>query len=44
MKGYEVQTLDFLPGEEAGIKSVTLLIKGENAYGYLKAEKGFIGL
>lgn len=40
MKGYEVQTLDFLPGEEAGIKSVTLLIKGENAYGYLKAEKG----
>lgn len=40
MKGYEVQTLDFLTGEEAGIKSVTLLIKGENAYGYLKAEKG----
>lgn len=39
-KGYIVQTLDFLPGEEAGIKSVTLLIKGENAYGYLKSEKG----
>nr|WP_241755018.1 peptide chain release factor 2 [Koleobacter methoxysyntrophicus] len=39
-KGYIVQTLDFLPGEEAGIKSVTLLIKGKNAYGYLKSEKG----
>lgn len=39
-KGYEVETLDYLPGDEAGIKSVTLLIKGYNAYGYLKAEKG----
>ena len=39
-KGYTVETLDYLPGEEAGIKSVTLLIKGHNAYGYLKAEKG----
>lgn len=39
-KGYEVKTLDFLPGEEAGIKSVTLQIIGENAYGYLKTEKG----
>lgn len=39
-KGYEVETLDYQPGEEAGIKSVTLLIKGHNAYGYLKAEKG----
>lgn len=38
--GYEVETLDFLPGEEAGIKSVTLLIKGDYAYGYLKAERG----
>lgn len=38
--GYEVKTLDFLPGEEAGVKSVTLHIIGENAYGYLKAEKG----
>ena len=38
--GYKVETLDFLPGEEAGVKSVTLLIKGHNAYGYLKAEKG----
>ncbi len=39
-KGYKVETLDYLPGDEAGIKSVTLLIKGHNAYGYLKAEKG----
>lgn len=38
--GFKVETLDYLPGEEAGIKSVTLLIKGKNAYGYLKAEKG----
>ncbi len=38
--GYQVETLDYLPGEEAGVKSVTLLIKGHNAYGYLKAEKG----
>lgn len=39
-KGYKVETLDYLPGDEAGIKSVTLLIKGHNAYGYLKSEKG----
>ncbi|EIT86970.1 peptide chain release factor 2 [Fictibacillus macauensis ZFHKF-1] len=39
-KGYKVETLDYLPGEEAGVKSVTLSIKGHNAYGYLKAEKG----
>lgn len=39
-KGYKVETMDYLPGDEAGIKSVTLLIKGHNAYGYLKAEKG----
>ncbi|MGM7683371.1 peptide chain release factor 2 [Cytobacillus sp. Hm23] len=39
-RGYKVETLDYLPGDEAGIKSVTLLIKGHNAYGYLKAEKG----
>ena len=38
--GYTVNLLDYLAGEEAGIKSVTLLIKGENAFGYLKAEKG----
>ncbi|GEK31496.1 peptide chain release factor 2 [Kurthia zopfii] len=38
--GFKVQTLDYLPGDEAGIKSVTLSIQGHNAYGYLKAEKG----
>ncbi len=39
-QNYNVETLDFLPGDEAGIKSVTLLISGINAYGYLQAEKG----
>ncbi len=39
-QGFKVETLDYLAGDEAGIKSVTLLIKGHNAYGYLKAEKG----
>lgn len=39
-KGYAVQTLDMQVEDEAGIKSATLLIKGTNAYGYLKAEKG----
>ncbi|MDK2919021.1 MAG: peptide chain release factor 2 [Candidatus Petromonas sp.] len=39
-RGYGVKTLDILPDTEAGIKSVTLLIEGENAYGYLKSEKG----
>ncbi|MCZ0704130.1 peptide chain release factor 2 [Natronobacillus azotifigens] len=39
-KNFKVETLDYLPGEEAGVKSVTLLITGHNAYGYLKAEKG----
>ncbi|MFC4077425.1 peptide chain release factor 2 [Salinithrix halophila] len=39
-RGFKVETLDYLPGEEAGVKSVTLLIKGHNAYGYLKTEKG----
>ena len=39
-KGYKVETLNLLPGEEAGVKSVTLQVTGENAYGYLKAEKG----
>lgn len=37
---YTIEELDFLPGEEAGIKSVTIQISGENAYGYIKAEKG----
>ena len=39
-RGYSVKTLDYLDGEEAGIKSVTLQIEGLNAYGYLRAEKG----
>lgn len=39
-RDFKVETLDYLPGDEAGIKSVTLLIKGHNAYGYLKTEKG----
>lgn len=38
--GYTVKELDYLEGEEAGIKSVTFLITGENAYGYLKSEIG----
>ncbi|NLC07668.1 MAG: peptide chain release factor 2 [Syntrophomonadaceae bacterium] len=37
---YRVEIMDLQPGEEAGLKSVTLLISGENAYGYLKSEKG----
>ena len=39
-KGYQVEVLDFLDGEEAGIKSVTIQINGENAFGYLKSERG----
>ena len=39
-RNFSVETLDYLPGDEAGVKSVTILIKGENAYGYLKCEKG----
>jgi protein subunit release factor A len=39
-RGYQVSILDLLPGEEAGIKSATIEIRGEYAYGYLKAEKG----
>jgi peptide chain release factor 2 len=39
-KGYKVKTLDLQPGDVAGIKSVTLLIEGVNAYGYLKTERG----
>ena len=37
---FELQELDYLEGDEAGIKSVTFLVKGENAYGYLKGEMG----
>lgn len=39
-RGYKVEFLDLLPGDEAGIKSVTLFISGENALGYLRSEKG----
>ena len=39
-KGYSVEMLDFLDGDEAGLKSVTLQINGLNAYGYLKSEHG----
>ena len=39
-KGYKTETLDYLEGDEAGIKSVTFLVSGEKAYGYLKCEKG----
>ena len=39
-RGYRVEVLDYLDGEEAGIKSVTFKVTGANAYGYLKAEKG----
>ena len=38
--GYQVRELDFLEGDEAGIKSVTFEVKGENAYGYLRGEHG----
>ena len=38
--GFEVEVLDYQEGDEAGIKSVTFEANGENAYGYLKAEKG----
>jgi len=38
--GFEVELLDFQPGEEAGLKSATLEVRGAQAYGYLKAEKG----
>ena len=38
--GFSVETVDLLPGDEAGVKSATLFIRGHNAYGYLKSEKG----
>ena len=37
---YKVEVIDELPGEEAGLKKVTILVSGLNAYGYLKAERG----
>ena len=41
-KGFTTEVLDFLDGDEAGLKSITLQVNGENAYGYLKSEKGRI--
>ena len=38
--GYEIKELDYLDGEEAGLKSVTFEILGDNSYGYMKCEKG----
>ena len=40
INGYSFQELDYLDGDEAGLKSVTFLISGDYAYGYMKAEKG----
>jgi len=39
-RGFSVETLDYLAGDEAGVKSVTIQISGDNAYGYAKCEKG----
>lgn len=39
-KGFSVKVLDLLPGDEAGVKSVTCSVGGDNAYGFLRAEKG----
>jgi len=39
-KGFEVELVDLLPGDEAGVKSATLIVRGHAAYGYLQAEKG----
>jgi peptide chain release factor 2 len=39
-KGFSIDVLDFLDGDEAGIKSITFQVNGENAFGYLKSEKG----
>lgn len=39
-RGFKTEIIDYLPGEEAGVKSVTFEVTGENAYGYLKAEAG----
>lgn len=39
-RGFALEVLDYLDGDEAGIKSVTFQVNGENAYGYLKSEKG----
>lgn len=38
--GFKINLLDYLDGDEAGLKSASILIEGENAYGYLKSEAG----
>lgn len=40
LRNYKVKELDFMPGESVGVKSVTFLVEGKRAYGYLKSEKG----
>ena len=40
-KGFAIEVLDSLDGDEAGIKSITFQVNGENAYGYLKSEKAY---
>lgn len=40
LKGFKIEVTDLLPGDEAGIKSATVLVEGEKAYGYLKGEMG----
>ena len=44
LKNYKVSELDFMEGDSVGVKSVTFLVEGINAYGYLKSEKVFIDL
>ena len=39
-KKYKISEMDFMPGDSVGIKSITFLVEGNNAYGYLKSEKG----
>ena len=39
-QGFDIEMIDYLPGEEAGIKNVTILVKGEYAFGFLKCERG----
>ena len=39
-RGFQLETLDMLPGEEAGVKSVSFSVRGDHAYGFLRSEKG----
>ena len=40
-RNFSVETLDYLPGDDAGVKSASILVSGENAYGYLKSEENW---